>query len=72
MRLISFDVLLQVIHDHGLDETYLALERLFFEEPVAIIDKEGNVLKAFFDEEEIFDYLENIQDTIDIDTMQEL
>ena len=70
MKLISLEVLLQAIHENGLDETYLVLERLFFEEPIAIIDREGEVLRTFFDEYEIFDYLENIQDTID--TVKEL
>jgi len=58
MRLIGFDLLLCSLQEQGLDDTYVMLERLFFEEPFTIIDKEGHVIKAFFDTEEIYDYLE--------------
>ena len=72
MKLISFDVLLQALKERGLDDTYLVLERLFFEESIVIVDKEGNVLKTFFDEEEIFEYLESIQGLESIqDTIEE-
>jgi hypothetical protein len=62
MKLISFEMLIRTLQERGLDYTYEALERLFYEEPLIIINKEGKAVKAFFEPEEIWDYLENLQE----------
>jgi hypothetical protein len=62
MKLISFEMLIRTLQERGLDYTYEALERLFYEEPLIIINKEGKAVKVFFEPEEIWDYLENLQE----------
>lgn len=64
MRCISLEELIQALQEQGLDHTYQALERLFLEEPLIVIDKEGHVIRSFFDEEEMFEYLENLHNTM--------
>ncbi len=61
MRLISFEALIEALREQGLDPVYSALERLFYEEPLIIINKEGEAVKAFFEPLEIWDYLEELQ-----------
>lgn len=65
MRLISFELILQALKEQGLYETYLVLERLFQEEPLVVVNQEGDAIISFFDEEEMFCYLEHLQDTME-------
>jgi hypothetical protein len=62
MRLISYEVLIQALKEQGLDTTYAILERLFMEEPLIVINKEGKAIFSPLDEEELWHYLELLND----------
>jgi hypothetical protein len=64
MRLISFEVLLEALKEQGLDPVYEALERLFYEEPVVFINKDGDAVFVPFDVLEIRDYLEKLNEEV--------
>ena len=66
MNYVSLELLIQALNEYGLDHTYQALERLFLEEPLIVIDKEGHV-RSFFDKEEMFEYLENLHTMMDVE-----
>jgi len=60
MRLISFEVLLEVLKKYGLDHAYEILETLFYEEHFMIINKDEEVIFEPWDTEDIFNFLENL------------
>ncbi len=60
MRIISVDLLIQAVREQGIDPVYLALERLFYEEPIVFVDSDGKAVFTPYDALEIWDYLENL------------
>jgi hypothetical protein len=64
MRLISYEVLLEVLKKHGLDHAYEILERFFYEEPLMFINSDGEVVFVPFDALEIWDYLEALNEKL--------
>ncbi len=61
MRCISVEVLIQVLKEKDLDTVYLALERLFMEEPLVFVNSDGEAVFTPYDPFEIWDYLEELQ-----------
>jgi hypothetical protein len=64
MRLISLELLVQTLREHSIDDVYAVLERLFLQEPIVIIDRDGKEIRTFYDEMEIYDYLEMLQEKV--------
>jgi len=58
MRVVSVEVLIQALQERGLDEVYVILERLFMEEPLVVINSDGEAVFSPFDELELWGYLE--------------
>ena len=54
VQVLSLDLIVQAIKEDGLDNVYLALERLFLSEPFVVINSEGVVVFIPTEEEEIF------------------
>ncbi len=61
MRCISVELLIQAIKEQGLDPVYLALERLFMEEPIIFINSNGDVVFTPYEPLELWDYLEELE-----------
>ncbi len=64
MRLISFEALIQALRERSLDDVYLALERLFMEEPIVFINSNGDVVFTPYEPLELWDYLEKLYETL--------
>jgi hypothetical protein len=62
MRLIGYEVLISAVQEHGVDAVYEVLEKLFMEEPIVIIDANGKAVFTPFDFEDLWDYLELLQE----------
>jgi len=58
MKLISVELLVQAIREQGLDAVYEKLEALFYTEPLAFINSDGGVVFRPYDPEELYEYLE--------------
>ena len=72
MRMIHIDQLLEVIKEYGIDPVYATLEKMFIEEPLVIVDREGKVLFIPFEEGEIWDFLEMLLDKVNTNTNEEV
>ncbi len=60
VQVLSLRDIVQALKEEGVDNVYLTLERLFHTEPFVVINAEGRVVFAPFEEEEIFSFLELI------------
>ncbi len=58
VQVLSLRDIVQALKEEGLDNVYLALERLLYTEPFVVINADGGVVFAPFEEEEIFSFLE--------------
>ncbi len=58
VKVLSLRDIVQALKEEGLDNVYLALEKLLYTEPFVVINAEGRVVFAPFEEEEIFSFLE--------------
>ncbi len=64
MRLISVEVLMQVLKEQDLDNVYALLERHYMEEPLVFINSNGEAIFTPYDPLELWDYLEKLYDEI--------
>ncbi len=64
MRFISIDLLIQILKEEGLENVYLALERLFYTEPLVFIDSSGKAVFVPYEEEEIHAFLELLNEKV--------
>ena len=64
MRVISYEVLIRALHEKGVDAVYEVLERIFMEEPIIIVNANGEVVFRAYEVEELWDYLEKILENI--------
>jgi hypothetical protein len=60
MKLVSIELLMQVVRERGVDEIYEILEKVFYAEPLVVIDKDGKAIFTPYDAEELYDYLEKL------------
>ena len=58
VQVLSLDGIVQAIREHGLDNVYEVLERLFLSEPFVVINRDGKVIFFPSEEQEIYDFLE--------------
>ncbi len=58
VQVVSLRDIVQALKEEGLEKVYLVLERLFHTEPFVVVNAEGRVVFAPFEEEEIFSFLE--------------
>jgi hypothetical protein len=61
MRHISFETIIKALQEAGVDALYEKLEALFYTEPFAVIDVDGNVVFEPYDSEDIWNYLEALK-----------
>jgi hypothetical protein len=61
MRVISFELLLRAVKEHGIDKVYTVLEHAFLTEPVIVINNDGKVVFKPCSTEELWDYLESLE-----------
>jgi hypothetical protein len=62
MRYISFEALIRALQKASVDVLYEKLEALFYTEPFAVIDVDGNVVFEPYDSEDIWNYLEALKE----------
>jgi hypothetical protein len=62
VQVLSLDGIVQAIREYGLDNVYEVLERLFLSEPFVVINRDGKVIFFPSEEQEIYDFLELVNE----------
>ena len=62
VQVLSLDGIVQAIREYGLDNVYEVLERLFLSEPFVVINRNGKVIFFPSEEQEIYDFLELVNE----------
>jgi len=62
VQVLSLDGIVQAIREYGLDNVYEVLERLFLSEPFVVINRDGKVIFFPSEEQEIYDFLEFVNE----------
>ncbi len=58
VQVLNLSDIVQALKEKDLDTVYLALEKLLYTEQFVVVNAEGRVVFAPFEEEEIFSFLE--------------
>jgi hypothetical protein len=62
MRYVAYELLLEAVKERGVDEIYEKLERLLYEEPLIIVNMDGDVVFRPFEPIELYEFLEIIKE----------